>query len=287
MRAALMARRVLPLLLDEGLAADVRAHAHVWRAQLRSRGRWHAADRHWLPRSIWTPPPPRRERYWPRCRSRRMRPRALPRSKPPFFIWIPPPCGDDVSWRAVYNGLHPILRTTCSDCSSYGAAIARASGGAPRAGARAAQGGGRDGRELARGLAESLLGHVAIANARGSEALARFDTARLRVSEGLLESQVGSQAYERWARAELLFRMGRLQEALPWYATLAETSIDGLIYLAPAEARQAEICERLGDPDAAIAHYRRFLELWHDADPELGSWIAHARSRLQALGWRR
>lgn len=56
------------------------------------------------------------------------------------------------------------------------------------------------------------------------------------------------------------------------------------MYLAPAEARQAEICERLGDPEAAIAHYRRFLELWHDADPELGPWIAHARARLQALG---
>jgi tetratricopeptide (TPR) repeat protein len=281
------AARMLPLLLDEGLAADVRAHAHVWRAQLEvARGRWHAADRE-LAAAVHLDPVATEEGallaalpFAPDAPARaaaveaallRLDPTALRATTYP--------------WRAIYNGLHPTLRDyllgllelrrgDAEGIRRRAAALA----------ARATQGGRRDGRELARGLAESLLGHVAIANARGSEALARFDTARLRVSEGLLESQVGSQAYERWARAELLFRMGRLQEALPWYATLAETSIDGLIYLAPAEARQAEVCERLGDPDAAIAHYRRFLELWHDADPELGPWIAHARSRLQALG---
>jgi hypothetical protein len=74
-----------------------------------------------------------------------------------------------------------------------------------------------------------------------------------------------------------------LGEALPWFTSLAETSIDGLIYLAPAESRQAEISERVGDRLGAIAHYRRFLELWRDADPELAPWVTYARSRLQAL----
>ena len=114
-------------------------------------------------------------------------------------------------------------------------------------------------------------------------ALARFDTARLRVSEGLLESQIGSQSYERFARAELLFRLGRWRDALPWYASLAEISIDNLIYVAPAQQRQGEIYERLGEHRAAAAHYARFLELWRDADPELSPVVRQARARLLAL----
>ena len=281
------AARMLPLLLGEALPADVRAHAHVWQAQLEvARGRWHAADQA-LAAAVHLDPAATEEGallaalpFTPDAPARtaaaegallRLDPSTLPATTYP--------------WRAVYNGLHPALR----EYALALLALRRGDGdGASRRAAslaaRAVQGGGRDGRELARGLSESLLGHVAIANGRGPEALARFDAARLRVSEGLLESQVGSQAYERWARAELLFGMGRLQEALRWYATLAETSIDGLIYLAPAEARQAEISERLGDRDAAITHYRRFLELWHDADAELAPWIAHARTRLRALG---
>jgi tetratricopeptide (TPR) repeat protein len=136
---------------------------------------------------------------------------------------------------------------------------------------------------MARGLSESVLAHLAASSMNDAEAMTRFDAARLRVSEGLLESQFGSQAYERWARAELLFRMGRFREALPWYASLAQISIDGMIYLAPAEARQAVIHEQLGDSAAAAMHYRRFLDLWGDANPEQGAWVAHARSRLEAL----
>ena len=279
------AARMLPLLLDEGLAADVRAHAHVWRAQLEvARGRWHAADRA-LDAAVHLDPVATEEGallavlpFAPDAPARAAAVEsALLRLNPDMPATTYP-------WRAVYNGLHPTLRDYLLGLLELRRGDAE--GTTRRAAAlaaRAAQSGGRDERELARGLAQSLLGHVAIAQGRSSEALARFDTARLKVSEGLLESQVGSQATERWARAELLFRTGRLQEALRWYATLAETSIDGLIYLAPAEARQAEICERLGDPGAAIVHYRRFLELWRDADPELAPWIAYARSRLQSL----
>ena len=191
-------------------------------------------DWRWPPRSNWTPRHRGRSatgraavRAGCACagRGRRSCPSSGPRRAP----------ATTYSWRAVYNGLHPTLRDYLLGLLE----LRRGDGVRRRAAAlaaRGAQGGGRDGRELARGLAESLLGHVAIANARGSEALAHFDTARLRVSEGLLESVVGSQAYERWARAELLFRMGRLQEALPWYATLGETSIDGLVY--PPRPRQ-------------------------------------------------
>jgi tetratricopeptide (TPR) repeat protein len=281
------AARILPLLLEDGLAADVRAHAHVWLAQLEvAHGRWQAADRELAAAAALDPVLAAEERallaalpFAPGAPGRaataqadllRLDPDRVPATTYPYL--------------AVNNGLHRILR-------EYLAGILAVRQGNPNATTRRAEtlsalasaGSGRDAQELARGLGRSLLAHVAVANERGPDALAHFEAAQLRVSEGLLESQFGSQAYERWARAELLLSMGRLREALSWYATLAETHIDALIYLAPAEARQAEILDRLGDRAGAGAHYRRFLELWDEADNELGSWVTRARTRLEAL----
>lgn len=285
------ATRVLPLLLEVGLPADVRAHAHVWLAQLAvARGRWHAADQALAAAADLDPVLAIEEQallaalpFAPDAPTRlaaaetallRLDAEAAPATTYPYL--------------AVYNGLHPVLREYLLGLVALrrgdtAGAVRRAETLA----ALAARASGSDARELARGLGESLLAHAASANGSGPEALRRFDEARLRVSEGLLESQYASQAYERWTRAELLVSLGRLREALPWYSTLAETSIDGLIYLAPAEFRQAEISDRLRDGAAAAAHYRRFLELWRDADPELRPWLAHARTRLQALEPRR
>ena len=52
------------------------------------------------------------------------------------------------------------------------------------------------------------------------------------------------------------------------------------MYLAPAHLRQAEIYERRGKRDLAARHYRRFIELWSRADPELQPAVAEARKRL-------
>jgi tetratricopeptide (TPR) repeat protein len=190
-----------------------------------------------------------------------------------------PPTG--FPWLGVYNGLHAHFRLYLLGLLELrqGKTVA-----ADRwAGELAALPGSHEAQELGRGLAESLRAHEAATTGQPARALARFDSARLRVSEGLLESQFGSQAYERFARAELLFRLGRWRDALPWYASLGEISIDGLIYLAPAHQRQGEIYERLGERRAAVAHYTRFLELWRDADPELLPAVRQARSRLLAL----
>lgn len=99
-----------------------------------------------------------------------------------------------------------------------------------------------------------------------------------------MASVLGSRAYDRFLRAELLRELGRNDEALGWYATQGQTIVPGLIYLAPAELRQAQICERLGDRARAARHYRRFIELWHDADAELQPVVADARRRLNRLG---
>jgi hypothetical protein len=55
------------------------------------------------------------------------------------------------------------------------------------------------------------------------------------------------------------------------------------VYLAPSHLRQAEIYDRRGDRSQAARHYRRFIELWREADPELQQTVTEARVRLAAL----
>jgi tetratricopeptide (TPR) repeat protein len=85
--------------------------------------------------------------------------------------------------------------------------------------------------------------------------------------------------HERFARPELLYQLGREDEALPWYRSLAYD----LLYTGPAELRQAQIYEHKGDRQRAIEHYTRFLELWRDADPALQPLVQQARDALARL----
>lgn len=82
-------------------------------------------------------------------------------------------------------------------------------------------------------------------------------------------SSLFSQVAERYLYAELLRESGRLAEALDAYGAVADYSVDGLMYLAHSHLRRAEIYERMGDQTKARQHYRRFVELWSDCDPEL------------------
>jgi tetratricopeptide (TPR) repeat protein len=45
----------------------------------------------------------------------------------------------------------------------------------------------------------------------------------------------------------------------------------------------AELYEKKGDREKAALHYRRFIELWKDADPELQPKVEDARARLRRL----
>jgi tetratricopeptide (TPR) repeat protein len=92
-----------------------------------------------------------------------------------------------------------------------------------------------------------------------------------------------SQAYERYARAELLHALGRDVEALRWYETLGENSPYDLVYLAPSLYRQARIHEARGERAAAAERYARFVALWKACDPELRPLTADARARLARL----
>ena len=92
-----------------------------------------------------------------------------------------------------------------------------------------------------------------------------------------------AEAYDRYFRAELLERAQREDEALGWFQSIAERAAYELVYSAPSHLRQAEIYDRRGQRDLAVQHYRRFIELWREADPELQPVVAGARNRVGQL----
>ncbi|MFL5534296.1 MAG: BTAD domain-containing putative transcriptional regulator [Gemmatimonadales bacterium] len=133
----------------------------------------------------------------------------------------------------------------------------------------------RTGR-LAHTLAQSIRAHVAAAGGRPGEALSDLNAADWETAASIFVAE----AYDRYVRAELLARIGRDDEALGWLRSIAERASYELVYLAPSQLRQAEIYDRRGNRDEAMKHYRRFIELWQNADPELQGQVEQARKRL-------
>jgi tetratricopeptide (TPR) repeat protein len=128
-------------------------------------------------------------------------------------------------------------------------------------------------------LAQSIRAHVAAAGKRDADALKQIESAGWEAAASVF----ASEAYDRYFRAELLARLGREDEALGWYGSIAERAAYELVYLAPAQLRQAEIYARRGQKDLAARHYRRFIELWGEADPELQPVVKEAREKLAQL----
>ncbi len=139
--------------------------------------------------------------------------------------------------------------------------------------------------ELAHDQARSVEAQIALYAGRQSDAIEMLEAGRL---GGLFELTIASpffsQAYERYLRAELLEAEGRHQEALRWFNGFAEHSIYDLIFQAPSHLRRAEIYERLGESERAAQHFRQFIELWRECDPELRLWVEQAESRLAEIG---
>ncbi len=89
-----------------------------------------------------------------------------------------------------------------------------------------------------------------------------------------------SQARERFLRGEALARLGRGEEALPWFGSFAEFSPYDMLYSAAGHRRRGELLESLGRPVEAAREYARFIELWREADPELQPMVRDARIAL-------
>jgi serine/threonine-protein kinase len=80
----------------------------------------------------------------------------------------------------------------------------------------------------------------------------------------------------RWWLGRLLMEMGRPREALPYFESLATTSL-------PADYERGRIYEQLGMGDQAREAYTLFLARWRQADPMFQPMIQEARAALQRL----
>jgi serine/threonine-protein kinase len=126
---------------------------------------------------------------------------------------------------------------------------------------------------------------VAWTRGRPQEALATLENARFWRTwpafevENSDDSPFYGHMHERFARAELLYELGREEEAIPWYRVFAYD----LLYTAPAHLRLAQIYERRGERPKAIEHFSRFVELWKDCDPALQPMVQQARDALTRL----
>ncbi len=193
-----------------------------------------------------------------------------------------PPSNSPSSWFNVHNEFHPMLK-------SYLLGLIHVQlGETRRAGLIAGQladislppGGG----SLANDMTLGILSFMHMEQQDTAEALAALEQMRSEMWYHLaFASPFGSQALERFRRAELLGRVGRYQEALQWYDNLVGTSGYEQVFSPIAHLRRGEIYERLGDPAAAREHYARFVELWQDCDLELRPLLEDARQRLAEM----
>ena len=146
-----------------------------------------------------------------------------------------------------------------------------------------------DARATTHALAQTIRADVAWRNGRTEEALdllapVRGDVPLELVSVPFYSNvRAYSQEHARYLRAELLYRLGRDADALRWFDASLQGSPLELVYLAPLHLRRGQIYERLGESAKAAEHYRRFVALWKDCDPELRGQVEDAASRLARL----
>ena len=135
---------------------------------------------------------------------------------------------------------------------------------------------------LAHDFALAIRARAAARSGRDDEALAALDRMRLQVPYRLSGAFV--RVAEQHLRARLLEARGRDEDALRLYGVFSFYGRFEPIYFAQSHLRRAAIHDRRGERDEAMGHYRRFVELWRDSDPELQPLVEEAKRRLEQLG---
>jgi tetratricopeptide (TPR) repeat protein len=138
-----------------------------------------------------------------------------------------------------------------------------------------------------RSWAQTVRATIAARRGRLAEGVAALGSVRGEIPLELVDQPPYSEEQARYLRAELLYQLGRYDEARRWFETSLQTSFphtgNEVIYLAPSHLRLAEIYEHLGEREKAADHYSRFIGLWKNCDPELRPLVEEARSRLAAV----
>jgi DNA-binding SARP family transcriptional activator len=131
---------------------------------------------------------------------------------------------------------------------------------------------------LAHSLAHSLLARLALHRGQLARGLALLERAQWERNP----VPTIAETNDRFLRAELLYQLGRDEEAAGWYRSIAERSSHELVYLAPAQYRLGQIRDRQSGHRDALAYYRRFVDLWRDSEPVV-PFLADAKRRVAEL----
>ena len=140
-------------------------------------------------------------------------------------------------------------------------------------------------KSLAADFARSVRAQVERVQNRPDEALKALEPI-LAETKNPLESPFVSEAFERFTRGELLYELGRNAEARKPLEHLVESSVFEFVYLPLSHLWLGEICNRQGDAKNAAAHYKAFIDLWRECDPDLSPMVGLARQKLASLGAR-
>lgn len=89
--------------------------------------------------------------------------------------------------------------------------------------------------------------------------------------------------HARFLRGVASSALGRDSDALKWCRFGLRGSPQEFVFHAPIHFQLGEIFERLGQADSALAHYRRFLEVWREPDAGAARMVEDVRARLTRL----
>jgi len=141
-------------------------------------------------------------------------------------------------------------------------------------------------RDAMRALAQTVRADGAWRRGRFADGLASLESIRSEIPLELVNVPLYATVREytlehaRYLRATLLHQLGRETEALRWLETSFQGAPNEFAYLAPAHMLRGEISEALNDRAKANEHYRRFIDLWKNCDPELRRTVQEAGKRL-------
>ena len=131
-------------------------------------------------------------------------------------------------------------------------------------------------------LASSVRAHSAAEQGQDAKAWEALEGVRGQFGMYQVFHPFVSGPLDRLLRAQILRRRGQDRDALKWLLP-RDILVWEQVYLSPALLAEAEIREKLGEPQAALRAYSRFVQRWKDCDPALVPVLREAERRLNLL----